>query len=443
MVRYVLTLMLACSFQFCLAQGRYVIQNKKGSDKIHFKLVNNLIVIPVKVNGVELSFLLDTGVSKPIIFNFLNLTDSLQIEKTSTIFLRGLGEGQAVESIRSEGNVVQLGDAINVNQDLYIIYDTALNFTPRLGFPLHGIIGFDLFKDLIVEINYSSKFIRITDPIIFRYKACKPCVSLEMELYKNKPYVNASVVLNEEEIPVKLLVDTGGSDALWLFENEKIVNNQPYFIDFLGYGLSGSVHGKRSKIKKFILKEYELENTNVSFPDTTDIAHVKKFKGRDGSLAGNILKRFNLVVDYPNSKISFKRNRHFKDPFSYNNSGIELEHDGVRLIAEEKEHYEMQQVNREKSDIPSTRIVLNPSYKLALKPAFSIVQIRSGSPADRAGLELGDVVLSINGNPCEKYTLQEVMLKFYDEEGKKIKLEVDRDGEVLEFNFELEAPFKN
>ena len=38
----------------------------------NFKLINNLIIIPVEVNGVTLSFLLDTGVSKPIIFNFLN-----------------------------------------------------------------------------------------------------------------------------------------------------------------------------------------------------------------------------------------------------------------------------------------------------------------------------------------------------------------------------------
>jgi hypothetical protein len=38
------------------------------SDKIHFRLVNNLIVLPVIINDVSLSFLLDTGVSKLIIF---------------------------------------------------------------------------------------------------------------------------------------------------------------------------------------------------------------------------------------------------------------------------------------------------------------------------------------------------------------------------------------
>ena len=62
-------------------QGNFVLQNGK-SDKIHFKLINNLIVIPVTINGIDLSFLLDSGVSKPIIFNFFNLKDQLSIHQT-------------------------------------------------------------------------------------------------------------------------------------------------------------------------------------------------------------------------------------------------------------------------------------------------------------------------------------------------------------------------
>jgi hypothetical protein len=42
------------------SQGNFELQNGIR-DKIHFKLVNNLIVIPVTINGVSLSFLLDTG----------------------------------------------------------------------------------------------------------------------------------------------------------------------------------------------------------------------------------------------------------------------------------------------------------------------------------------------------------------------------------------------
>ncbi|GAL68178.1 hypothetical protein JCM19301_320 [Jejuia pallidilutea] len=44
-----------------MAQDQFVLHNKSGKDKIRFKLINNLIVFPVEVNGVKLSFLLDTS----------------------------------------------------------------------------------------------------------------------------------------------------------------------------------------------------------------------------------------------------------------------------------------------------------------------------------------------------------------------------------------------
>ncbi len=77
---------------FLFSQGKFVLQGG-DKDKIGFKLINNLIVIPVEINGVELSFLLDTGVTKPIIFNFLNIAEDLQINQTDKIYIRGLGEG--------------------------------------------------------------------------------------------------------------------------------------------------------------------------------------------------------------------------------------------------------------------------------------------------------------------------------------------------------------
>ena len=61
-------------------------------------------------------------------------------------------------------------------------------------------------------------------------------------------------------------------------------------------------------------------------------------------------------------------------------------------------------------------------YKISLKPAYTIVELREGSPAERAGLKIGDVILSINGKPSYHYTLQDLMHKFYDDEGTRIKL---------------------
>ena len=60
------------------------------SSRIRFQLINNIIVMPIELNGVKLSFVLDTGVSRPILFNLVNM-DSLQIKNTERAYLRGLG----------------------------------------------------------------------------------------------------------------------------------------------------------------------------------------------------------------------------------------------------------------------------------------------------------------------------------------------------------------
>ncbi|GAA3624542.1 PDZ domain-containing protein [Flavivirga jejuensis] len=438
---FILILMFFCLSILSFSQNKFVIQNKKQSDKIKFKLISNLIIIPVEVNGVSLSFLLDTGVSKPIIFNL----DTLKIKDTETVFLRGLGNKESVEALKSKNNVFKIGDAIKLNQDLYAIYDSNINFVPRLGFPVHGIIGFDLFKDLVVEINYSKKFLKLTKADAYVYKKCEKCERLNLEFYKNKPYINADVTMNEKKIPVKLLIDSGGSDALWLFEDDSlgIKSGNNYFHDFLGHGLSGSVYGKRSKVKNFSLKNFEFNMANVSYPDSKYIAHAKKIKNRNGSVSGNVLKRFNIIFDYQKAIITLKKNRYFKEEFLYNKSGIELAHSGLRLVKERDDP--VKDNNKEgfgnSGSQNATRIIINPRYKLSLKPAYTIVELRENSPAERAGLLVGDLVLSINNKASYKFKLQELIHAFYGNTGKLIKLIVSRNNIILTFEFRLEDLF--
>jgi hypothetical protein len=429
------------SMSFSFAQGEFNLPGKQR-DKIKFKLINNLIVLPIEINGIELSFLLDTGVSKPILFNITN-TDSLQMNNVETIFLRGLGEGETVRALRSKNNFFKIGDAVNVNQEVYVVFDQEINFTPRLGIPVHGIIGYSLFKDFIVEINYKSKVIKLNNREGYTYKSCRKCETFGLSFHNNKPYIDGEVTLGEDILPVKLLIDTGSSDALWLFEDDKLgitAENNNYFQDFLGRGLSGNVHGKRSKISAFRLKDFTLKNVNAAFPDSSAIKHAKRIEDRNGSLSAEILRRFNIIFDYKSAKLTLKKNGNFNAEFQYNRSGIVLEQHGFRLVKESVKNKSVDNYGRSNED--NITISTIKSYRIGLKPAYTIIEVRQNSPAQKAGLLEGDVLLSINGKQAYELKLQEVTHYFRGKVGKTIRLKIERGNTVINVEFQLEDVFK-
>lgn len=148
------------------------------------------------------------------------------------------------------------------------------------------------------------------------------------------------------------------------------------------------------------------------------------------------MKRFSIILDYKNAKVTFKKNNHFKDPFEYNKSGIIIEQDGVRIV---KEINDNSKFKNNQSQESLSRITVIEAYQFLLKPAFIIVELRPGSPAERAGLKLRDIILSVNGRNASHLKMQEVNAFFRDKNGKPIILTIDRDGVIMTFNFKLES----
>jgi hypothetical protein len=421
------------------SQSNFKLQNGK-SDKIYFRLINNLIVIPVVVNDVSLSFLLDTGVSKPIIFNFFDLKKELSIFETELIFIHGLGNNKPIEALRSSNNTVIIGDAINTNQDLFAIVDASINFTPSLGIPIHGIIGYDIFKDFVVEINYSRKFIKLYNHLSFDSNLSRKWRELDISFDNKKPIIEASVTDRNKVVPVNLLIDIGGSDALWIFEDStqylKLPTNS--FDDFLGKGLSGPIYGKRSVLESIRLKDFQLNRVNVSFPDSSSIPKARINTFRNGSLLGDVLHRFNWVFDYRSKTVAFKKNKFFNKPFEYNKSGIVMQYAGVRLV---KIRSRTPNITNDSSIADPTKnsntINFSTTYKLEIVPELVISEIRPDSPSDKAGLKIGDVVLTINNRNLSSLTLQKAIDPFYGADGKRIRMTIERDGVVLRYQFKL------
>ncbi|MBC8753592.1 aspartyl protease family protein [Kordia sp. YSTF-M3] len=427
------------------AQNRFRILNGKDKATVPFKLINNLIVIPVEINGVEMSFLLDSGVNKPILFS-LNPDDSLTIEQKERVQLRGLGSGNTITAVKARSNSFKIKNVEKLNLELFIILDKDINVSTRLGIPVHGIIGYDAFRDFIVEINYNTEKIKFYNPETYEYDSCKKCTDLPLTFRNNKPYIDVKVAIEDDEepdIPVKLLIDSGGSDALWLFEDaeQRITIPDKKFEDFLGRGLSGSIYGTRARVKKFSVGGFSFENAKVAFPDSTAITYVKNFKERNGSIGGEILKRFRVVFDYTNKRIRLRKSKYFSTPFRYNMSGIELQHNGMRVIREVKKRNNSIHTNYGRggnsTNLGEVSVVFEHYNKFSLVKAYEIAEVRKNSPAALAGLKEGDIIVSINGRTVDTYSLSKVTGILQGKEDKKMRVKVIRGPVELKFEFRL------
>lgn len=148
----------------------------------------------------------------------------------------------------------------------------------------------------------------------------------------------------------------------------------------------------------------KLDGVVVNFPDPNSYIDSMKtsFAFRNGSMGGEVMSRFTVVFNFPQEELYFKKNAGFKKPFHYNLSGLIVRVNGAQLNV------------------------------------FEITEVRRESAADKAGIMAGDQIVSINGITYPMLNLNLVNAFFNNRPHKKIRLEINRKGERLRKEFELE-----
>ncbi len=395
------------------AQDIFKIENGKGEFELPFELINDLVVIPVEINGVELSFLLDTGVNATILFS-IGAWDSLSLKNSEIIYLRGFGAREPVKALKTFGNEVKIGDAINSNLVFYMVYDNPVDLSNRMGIPINGIIGYDFFKDFVIDFNYTKSFLKAYSHNTFQRKMCKKCTALDLNFFRNKPYVKVSGTIDKMSVPLSLLVDSGSGDALWIFEDAKkgIRLPEKFFPDFPGFGMGGSVYGQRTRIQNLVLGDCTLEGVTASFPDSTYLKDIVFQESRNGSLGAKVLKRFHVTLDYSSKKMVLKPNKNYSEAFEYDMSGIVIAPEGFTII-QDLIRNPLPLRENDPNQTAAGNLIYKSTYniKYSLEPQYKIVEIRPNAPADQAGLKLGDILIKINGRPAYNYSLFKISHK--------------------------------
>ncbi len=396
------------SRDFGLNRGFMIENPRDKSITLKFKSASNLIILPVTINDSDtLNFILDTGVRFPIITE-LPFVNKLNLNYLMPVEVKGLGDGESLTAYRSGNNTIKLDGMVARNQEVQMVIDENFQISHILGIPVHGLIGFNLFKDYVVRIDYPRESITLYRPEHFKYRDRNRDIILPLHFEGYKPFIFTSIVTDElTEVPVKLLVDTGASDALWLSEksDDRIKLPQKNIETFLGRGLSGDLFGTKGRIDGIWVGPLVLSQPIVSFPENEMIEQLISANDRNGTLGAEILRRFIVTIDYRNARLTLSQTPLVRENFNYNMSGMEI---------------------------------INPMPGL---PIYTISNIQENSPAWLAGLKENDQILTINNSSNQSVSLNDINLLLQSKENRKIRVKVLREGEEFKTSFELKSVF--
>jgi predicted aspartyl protease len=376
-----------------------------GYTEIPFELKNNIVIVNVLFNSIlPLRFIVDTGVRNIILLE-KSYSEMVNVVPERTLKLVGAAGGAGVEAFIAHGVNIDLYGLSGKNLSILILADDYLELGKVLGTEVHGILGYDLFRNHQIEINYDQRLLIISEAGKSRSRLFYRPFDLNIE--ESKPYIFCEVETKDnKKVNAKLMIDTGASHALLLHtdSHEDIDYPKKTIQDLIGVGLAGDIFGKIGRIHKikFGHRGYELSNVITSFPDQGAYSDVVATTGRNGTIGGMLLKQFNVVFDYPSGKLWLRR-PFFKEPFTYDMSGLSMIAEGV--------FYE--------------RIVIK--------------SIRDGSAAQKAGLQLNDQIIRVNSYYGRNLDLNLVNNLMRKKEGKRVNMTVIRDGEQLKFRFKLES----
>lgn len=379
--------------------------------RLTLKTMSNFDLFQLKINqSVPLDFVLDSGF-EPILLSEQNTSDSINLNFVTSRVLRGLGTSEDLRVFFSTQNSIYLSDVQMTDMEVFLVSNNDFNLSSKVGTRVNGVIGWDIFNNFVVEYKREQKVLYLHNPDTFRYRPKKKDSIIPLLIYNTKPYIECLLTFHDgSEKKVLLMLDTGLTDALWLFSNNP---SNMGFRDlsnpvFLGRGLNGEVFGFPGKIQSIKVGNYSLNEPLVSVLDSLSSPEPQlvEDKFRAGSIGNEIMTRFDMILDFPGKRLIIRPGKRFKESFKQNMSGLE---------------------------------VFQPIRNL---PYYTISHVEEGSPADQAGIIEGDEIASINGLAASTYTLDAIMGIFRTKPGSRVSIQVRRNKKLISAFFKLQETAK-
>lgn len=261
--------------------------------------------------------------------------------------------------------------------------------TSVYGEKIDGIIGYSVLSRYIIEINYDSLRVSVYSQGSFRYPR---------SAYQLRPVIPSLPIIYAETEDVRKIFsryffDTGAGLCA-LFSNDfisdsSLLNRKKKFYLTQAQGLGGKATMRLTVLDELKVGPFRFHKVPVYLFD--DLYNVTSYPNLCGLIGNDILRRFNVILNYDRRVFCLTPNSHYRDQFDYSYTGMSIykEDNNIR-----------------------------------------IGDIMEGSPAEKAGLKVDDVIVAIDSSFNNNIQVYKNLLQ---NAGDKLKLIVSRNGQLMTF----------
>jgi hypothetical protein len=338
-----------------------------GRMEIPFRLVDGVIWVEVRLNGSKpLSFLLDTAAGGDAIDRARAEELRLPLIEAGEQANVGTGDGTARLAV-TENVDVAIGPARYTNPLTGVTPFDGVN--RAYGERIDGLIGFGLLSRWVVTIDYLHQKLILNPNESYDYKGVGRVLPLRSS--GREPIVAGAVVLGEKEYPGEFLVDAPFRRAVALATPfvqkygllEAVRKNGQHLLQAELTGVAGKSKNWTGRTAAFRIAGFTLPQPITDFAEATAGAFARQDIA--GIIGVEILRHFVVTFDYP-------RRRLILEPCDEPKPS-EAEMGGIVWDCEP------------------------PDYQ-----PLKVTRVQEDSPASEASVQVGDVLVSLDGRPASE-----------------------------------------
>jgi hypothetical protein len=358
-----------------------------------FTLKGDLIIIQATLGGIfQVNLILDTGAEYNLFFKKY-LFDLLSVPYGRSLAVRGAD--RVTEMLAHRSAPVELSMRRKpLRTDFLVLDEMYFDLESALGISVEGVLGFNLLQNYLVEVNHQRKKIHLYPKVQRHWNPGPHYTEIPLARERNKMFASLTLQ-HKEEAPTKvdLLLDSGAAMNLLLFsETDSLLAKESFQLQpsIIGLGLGGYLNGYEGAISNTQWGPFQLGSTRFYLQETDTLYMDHDINRRNGILGNRLLSLFHYFLDIENNRLFLKPSRNFS-----------------------KGH---------KEDLAGLLILSRGLYF----NEYFVGHVFAGSPAEAAGFQSGDSILSINGIPSRWYKLEGLHKIFRKKSNRKLSIKIER-----------------